>query len=339
MFPDFLIIGAQKAGTTWMHRNLLNHPQIWMPKEKELHYFDEKIKARSSIMSKLRGKRAMDERWRRQAKRQIRSYRNGFSIRDLTWDLNYFMRAPSDEWYASLFKQGRGKITGETTPDYSILDRGTIDHVRKVMPDVKIIFLMRNPIERAWSQALMMFRGRSWEAVPDEEFHRHFANKRSWLFTDYLLTLDNWSGFYPAKQIFVGFLEDIHFYPNRLLRRLYRFLGADSSLEYRVIKRKIHSRAVEEMPTRMATHLARTYYDDLKGLDERFGGYASFWRYCAERLIEDPPAGERIPYPLWESALWGDWVSSSGRLSEPESREAEPQSGPLSAIQAVAGNP
>jgi hypothetical protein len=48
-FPDFLIIGAQKAGTTWLHRNIQTHPQIWMPKEKELHYFDEKLGAKTSL--------------------------------------------------------------------------------------------------------------------------------------------------------------------------------------------------------------------------------------------------------------------------------------------------
>ena len=41
MFPDFIGIGAQKAGTTWLHRNLQAHPGIWMPKEKEIHCFDE----------------------------------------------------------------------------------------------------------------------------------------------------------------------------------------------------------------------------------------------------------------------------------------------------------
>ncbi len=41
--PDFLVIGAQKAGTTWLHHNLRLHPQIWMP-EGEVHYFDRKIK-------------------------------------------------------------------------------------------------------------------------------------------------------------------------------------------------------------------------------------------------------------------------------------------------------
>lgn len=40
MIPNFLIIGAPRAGTTWMAENLRSHPQIYMPKEKELHFFD-----------------------------------------------------------------------------------------------------------------------------------------------------------------------------------------------------------------------------------------------------------------------------------------------------------
>jgi hypothetical protein len=38
--PDFLIIGAQKSGTTWLDRNLRLHPDLWLPPEKELHFFD-----------------------------------------------------------------------------------------------------------------------------------------------------------------------------------------------------------------------------------------------------------------------------------------------------------
>jgi hypothetical protein len=188
--------------------------------------------------------------------------------------------------------------------------------------------MVRNPIERAWSQALMDFsRTRALEAISDEEFRQHFEGHRSRLFSNYLRTIENWGRFYPEEQIFVGFLEDVHFYPNRLMRRLYRFLGAGISQDYRVVKRKIHTRAVEQMPTRLAVHLARSYHDELEHLGERFGGYAHFWLYCAERLIDDPPAGETIPYPLWESSLWEEWANEAGG-----DREAPLQSGPLSSI-------
>jgi hypothetical protein len=330
-FPDFLIIGAQKAGTTWLHRNLQAHPQVWMPKEKELHYFDEKLGAKTSLRSKLWGERAMDERWRRQVRRQIGRY-SKISPSDVAWDLRYFLGSWNDAWYASLFTQGTGKTVGETTPDYSVLGRKRIAHVHDIMPEAKIIFLMRNPVERAWSQSLMDVRERNIEDVSDEEFQKHFESKRSRLFTDYLGTLENWGALFPEKQIFVGFLEDVHFYPNRLLARLYRFLGVDPSADYRVIRRKIHSRDVETMPTRLAVGLAKAYLQDAKALEERFEGYASFWRFAAEKLIGDPPVEERIAYPLWESALWGEWVRESGLSPAPGSREADPQSGPLPTV-------
>ena len=41
MYPDFIGIGAQKGGTSWLHTNLEKHPQIWLPPMKELHYLDQ----------------------------------------------------------------------------------------------------------------------------------------------------------------------------------------------------------------------------------------------------------------------------------------------------------
>lgn len=39
--PDFICIGMQKAGTTWLAANLSKHPAVWVPPIKEIHYFDE----------------------------------------------------------------------------------------------------------------------------------------------------------------------------------------------------------------------------------------------------------------------------------------------------------
>ena len=334
-YPDFVGIGAQKAGTTWLYRNLRDHPQIWMPK-KEVHYFDQRINDTSfRLRSRLFGRRAEDRAWRQQVKHWTGVHLRKFSLPGLLWVYRYYMRPPDDGWYSALFAAGGRKTTGEITPNYSVLGQKQIAHVHDIMPETKIVFLMRNPIERAWSQSLMDVRERNIEDVTDEEFQKHFESKRSRLFTDYLRTLENWGSFFPEKQIFVGFLEDVHFYPNRLLARLYRFLEVDPSADYRVIRRKIHSRDVETMPTRLAVGLAEAYLDDAKALEERFGGYASFWRYTAERLIGNPSTEERIAYPLWESFLWEEWVKESGQSPAPGSREASPQSGPLPTVRVV----
>ena len=205
-------------------------------------------------------------------------------------------------------------MAGEITPSYSILDRDAVAHVHEIMPEAKIIFMMRNPVERAWSHTAMRLknRGRSGEDLGEERFDRRFGRKASRLRTDYLRTLDNWGSFFPEERIFVGFLEDIHFHPEELLESVYGFLGVDPSFQPPVAGEKVHSASAGRMPARAAVHLARAYRDDLLGLEERFGGYASFWRFCAERLVDEPPKEETVPYPLWESPLWREWADSAG---------------------------
>lgn len=334
-YPDFLIIGAQKAGTTWLYHNLYLHPQIWMPKEKELHYFDEKIHTTdSSLKTRLRGERLEDDRWRRQARRQLRAYRKrGLSRGDVVWDFRYFLKKPDDEWYASLFKAGEGRISGEATPDYSLLGPDTIAHIREIMPETKIILMTRNPIERAWSQTLMELGwGKPIEELPFPRLNRHFVSAQSRALSNYLRMLDNWRRFYPEEQIFVGFLEDAGFYPDQLMGRVYDFLGADTSAGYRIIERKVHTRNVETMPRRVAIRLARLYREEIRQLDESFGGYASFWHYCARRLDDEPPKQKEIAYPFTESFLWDEWISSTGQIPAPGSKGSEARSGPLSLV-------
>ena len=82
-FPDFLCIGAQKAGTTWLYDNLKKHPDLGLPDVKELHYFDsrERILNHNLLRRLLRPhsvpfwlKKSLDE-WRNPIfKKQIKSH-------------------------------------------------------------------------------------------------------------------------------------------------------------------------------------------------------------------------------------------------------------------------
>lgn len=323
--PDFLIIGAQKAGTSWLAKNLSHHPDVWTPPLKELHYFDERIKELpfGASLIKLSRKKYTDEDWypwywryqlRYLVQRRFRRYGKNFDYETFLWALKFFGRSPSDRWYASLFEQGRGKTTGEATPDYSILEEGTVARIHELVPNAKVIFFMRNPIERPYSSAIMQLRnlrgmGREVEATNVELFFESFFGKPTVLsHTCYLRSLENWRRFYPDEQIFVGFLEDIHFFPVQLLRRLYGFLEVDPSRTQEAKKHKINPGFQENMPTRLAAQLARTYYEDLQRLTVRFGGYTYFWLYCAEKLTKDTLSEDEIPYPLWDSWFWEEWT-------------------------------
>jgi hypothetical protein len=329
LYPDFIGIGAQKAGTTWLGRNLQAHPELWMPPIKELHYFDEKIhepkNAPLRLARRVFGGGAANRRWRSQVGRRTKRHLKSLFGEDFWWELRYYAGAPDDGWYASLFEPGQGKVVGESTPAYSTLERDAVARVHGLMPNAKIIFMMRNPMERIWSQTVMGFdrgKGRSIDTAAEEELLLHFGDEGARRRTDYLRTLETWGAFYREEQIFVGFLEDVHFFPEELLRAVYGFLRVDPSFEPPKAGSKVHARSTGSAPTGPMAHLARSYLAENLALEGRFGGYASFWRFCAERLSEESPNGS-VAYPLWGSPLWEEWGGP---------RKARPQSGPLSSL-------
>ena len=333
MFPKFIGIGAQKAGTTWLHRNLVRHPEIYMPR-KEVHYFDRKIRDRSNALTRIFGKSSADDQWRRRVKLWLtQELVKAPSLENFRRDFSFYMRSYDDRWYASVFEPDKGRMTGEITPAYSALKPEVIAHVHDLMPDAKLIFMMRNPIERVWSQAVMSLdkveRG-SARSVPREQLLKKLERDSARVLSDYRRTLENWGEFYPPERVFVGFLEDVHFHPGELLGGIFSFLGVDPSFRPPAPEKKVHSRSVGEMPVDFASRLAESYSGEIGQLAERFGGYASFWEHCARRLAEDPPEGEGIVYPLYESYLWDEWRGETGG-----SGPVELKSGPLSSVQVV----
>lgn len=141
--PDFIGIGAQRAGTTWLGYNLQLHPRIWIPTVKEVHYFDQKINDPANVVTRLSrnllGKSTVDRRGRRQVRNGLRRQREKFSRENLLWDLKYYAGTPNDEWYVSLFEQGEGSVAGEITPAYSMLGSDAVSHVHGLVPEAKII--------------------------------------------------------------------------------------------------------------------------------------------------------------------------------------------------------
>ena len=118
-FPDFVIIGAMKSGTTVLWHNLNKHPEINMAKNPE----DPKI-----------------------ASTEIRFWNNGVPYR--TWNRGI-------DWYRNLFS---GSCCGEKCANY-IEERSTMERMARHIPDVKLILCLRNPVDRAYSEYQMQRKG------------------------------------------------------------------------------------------------------------------------------------------------------------------------------------
>lgn len=235
--PDFLGIGAQKAGTTWLYRNLTHHPEVYIPQEAihyDLHYFD----------------------------------------------LNFHR---SLRFYANKFRAGRDKVKGENTPAYGVMPVKSIRFVRAVMPDARLILMMRNPIDRAWSHALMGLvarTSRSPEEVKETEFYAHFQSKRSLERGDYLSILDGWLSLFPRDQLYIGFFEEIAHRPQNLLSKVFAHIGVSSDVDWSSFPydQVVNRGPTIPMPAKYRDFLERMYCQDIEILYQRFGAPVAGWR-------------------------------------------------------------
>jgi len=142
-------IGAQKCGTTWLHDYLTSRGDVYMP-HKEMHYFDAKY--RPDICGRT---------LRRKVKKGIvdqksHSIRNPDSLRDGNVYKDFFRtRVPEPV-----------NFFGEITPAYALIGEPGYREIRELFPNIRIIFIMRDPVERFYSQMRMERNRRMAKAKP-----------------------------------------------------------------------------------------------------------------------------------------------------------------------------
>lgn len=205
-FPDFLVIGPQRTGTTWLHANLRRHPEVMLSEPKELFYFS-------------RLKPPHDARQQ---------------SADLEWYLSFFRDPPwrrAAKSILCLWRFGvlyRPKVKGEATASYAALDPDVIDDIVTLRPDVKAILTVRDPIDRAWSHAkkdLARKRGRRITEVDDREVVRFFQDDYQLRCARYADILEHWTARLRRGHLFVALFDDIARRPVELLLDVMRFLG------------------------------------------------------------------------------------------------------------------
>jgi hypothetical protein len=295
--PNFLGVGVPKAGTTWLTSNLRRHPDIWLPPRKELHYFTRSLSypsasllATAGVVHRLFGPEPHNRRWRKRALEHLKRLCTQRNRRRASWELRYFFGHYGDAWYASLFRGGRHKTSGEFTPAYCILDQPDIERIVSLIPGVKVIFLLRNPVDRAWSTIKKTARRNGYpnaSAAPPEEWERFLGGRRQCLRADYARAIGNWRRCLPHDRVFIGFFEDLVGDPAALLLRAYGFLGVDASPHH--VPDQVHRRRnvspEEPMPEELRLYAAVVMHESMRRSAEMLGGHALQWLDEAERTI------------------------------------------------------
>jgi hypothetical protein len=198
--PDFLIIGAQRCGTTYLHSLLVAHPDVARPLTKEVEFFDR--------------------HWHR----------------GVAWYRTHFRGLPRRT------TGGEGSVTGEASPSY-LFHPLAAERARAVVAEARIIVLLRNPADRAYSHYLHAVR-LGYEAMSFENALMHeqqgpsvaaqrlrddqFSASGHYSYIArgmYVEQLDDWMRMFPGTRLLTIRSEDFYADVRGTLRRVSDFLG------------------------------------------------------------------------------------------------------------------
>lgn len=267
--PDFLCIGAQKSATTWLNWNLRHHPDMWCPLCKEIDYFENPNAPVTANVMKYRVNNFYSQFQNMMKTSQI-------SIAALQWYGGKCV-APfqSDDWYLGLFDDIPAKVKGDVTPSNAKLSDTQVKHAHDVLgDDRKIIYFLRHPVERTWSQICQEIR---LKRLPDnadmQQIKDHIDSDMVHLHSDYERALKIWSSYYP--DIHVEFFDHVKSEPLAVLKRICDLID----LEYRedIFGMRAGTAAnvtANNMPVpdEIAAYIAQKYLPMVEALIERFGG-------------------------------------------------------------------
>lgn len=216
LLPDFIIIGAARAGTTSLYNYLIEHPNIAPASRKEVHFFDYNFQ------------------------------------KGMAWYRGQFPYSVQKYYTENIRK--RDFITGEASP-YYMFHPNAAQRLAQFVPQAKLIVLLRNPVERAfshycwevgWGEEKLSFE----DAVASEEErikmeaerlasrycfnHQHFSYLARGLYAD---QLETWFTLFPREQFLILKSEDMYAEPAAIFKQTLAFLNVPFS-ESKVFKKE-----------------------------------------------------------------------------------------------------
>ncbi|MEL7432264.1 MAG: sulfotransferase [Chlamydiota bacterium] len=201
--PNFLIIGAAKCGTTALSCILATHPDCCMSRPKEMDFFQDTVDFEPN-----------------------QNYEKGW------------------EWYQKAFEHYAGEpIVGEASPAYSDRSRcpDTAKRIHKFNPDMKIVYMVRDPLQRQISYWKMQYafgreksflwrREYQWALKGFDYWMQKQREVNQWDECRYGYQLAAYQALFPSENICVSFLEDWTQCKEVEVKRIMRFLGLDPEL-------------------------------------------------------------------------------------------------------------
>jgi hypothetical protein len=264
-----------------------------MPPVKELHYLDQLSRTR-----RIYGPRCGDQR-DASFMESIQNLRGQFYL-----DLDS---------YGRLFQHKGECLSGDISPAYSTLNDEIIERVVNHFPNLKVVFLARDPVERAWSQLSMGVRLgmiNKFDATDPEEVVCNLLNPGVLVRSHPSKTVARWKRYVRPENFRVYFFDDLKENPAELRRSILRFLGGDPHKPSGGIKPHDNNDAGRDklrLTAKVRDRMARFFEYELKACASELGGRAKSWptRYGFSSML-------LFFWDLLEDSIdllfWCDWI-------------------------------
>lgn len=217
---NFIVLGAAKAGTSWVHSCLEEHPDIFVPREKELHFF--------------------------------------------SYPENYYQGI---DWYESFFQtRDCQSAVGEVCPSY-LTEDSVAQKIYDYNPNIKLIAILRSPIERAYSHYCMDLRSGLLSEDIDRELTPQNKRVRQGL---YYYHIQKFLKLFEAEHIKVLLYEDLKQNPAAFIQEIYAFLKVDSNFSPSILHKRQNQRK--------ALPKFNTLYSYLKSVEKWINENSSYGR-------------------------------------------------------------
>jgi len=269
-------IGCEKGGSTWLHDYLAGLDDAHMSEPKEFHVFNGTMMPKEHGGSfRIRLKKFLDKIDGVPAE-QIFKEKIGeefIRVMHMYYDYNVYV-----DFFRRAADQDHVKLVGEITPSYALLSPENIEVIKGLLLphfNMKLVFFMRDPVERAFSLLRMKRRnalrgGKKVNESENDTFRKHFKSKAAHEPGQYEKIIEKYENAFDPSQIYYGFYETQ--FENQEIQNLCEFLGV--TFKQPDYERKLNVSAQKSKLSEENIALARDYY-------------APTYDYCAKRFGED----------------------------------------------------
>lgn len=264
--PNFLVIGVQKAATSWLWVQLRKHPDIWLPPIKELHFFDHKFVEENRSWTKGHIFKGVKDCLQWQVNRAP-SFNPSFLKYLLSYaDEDIF----SEEWYLRIFERpSKSKKLGDVTPEYCTIPESGIEYAKSLLGDIPIIMIVRDPVKRALSQIRMNI-SRSKQDIDKlsvEGWMENTKERALYNRAQYSEYLPRWEKYF-SNILYVPY-QQVAKKPQRVMSDIFQHIGVND-MKMEGLKNKVHVGQSAKVPKEIVAYFEQAFAEEQVYLKSKF---------------------------------------------------------------------